>query len=254
MTGGKIGIEIDEAVWGALQGYTMPMESVYYLSCASDEGYAVPASYRSAPWRLLSDRALACGRRHGDVLYFSCETHDSMPVEYELCLWRTQRAWDPRMEAALEAQLESCRLYGMVDCPAYFGPYPAPQWTPQGGADRALSLENGIFWVEHGGQRYLAVCEPIYDAELSDAAKAEGRVVRDFIFFDPAACAIPLFESAWNHPGMAALIKSEDALLRALWKRFPGYLRARGAAPACAPAAPGPGEADFLREPVFPGP
>ena len=145
MTGGKIDIEIDEAVWGALQGYTMPMESVYYLSCASDEGYAVPASYCSDPWRLLSDRALACGRRHGDVLYFSCETHDSMPVEYELCLWRTQRAWDPRMEAALEAQLESCRLYGMVDCPAYFGPYPAPQWMPQGGADRALSLETASF-------------------------------------------------------------------------------------------------------------
>ncbi|MBC5581928.1 hypothetical protein H8S23_10440 [Anaerofilum sp. BX8] len=124
----------------------------------------------------------------------------------------------------------------------------------RGGPDRALSLENGIFWVEHGGQRYLAVCEPIYDAELSDAAKAEGRVVRDFIFFDPAACAIPLFESAWNYPGMAALVKSEDALLRALWKRFPGYLRARGAAPACVPAAPGPGETDFLREPVFPGP
>lgn len=57
MTGGKIGIEIDEAVWGALQGYTMPMESVYYLSCASDGGVRRPG--------VLPQRPMAAALRAG---------------------------------------------------------------------------------------------------------------------------------------------------------------------------------------------
>ena len=139
---------------------------VYYLSILPTMGkggeyYAV---LKDAP---ISQEARAMGRQleGGPVLVYPLEGEDGAwaAVDYEVLRYRTQHSL-PLPEGK---SLRAAALYGMEQCPDYFGTYPIPPMTPWGYTLRHRPLDNRIYWMETDQcVEVLAVCHPVWVSEL----------------------------------------------------------------------------------------
>lgn len=126
---------------------------------------------------------------------------------------------------------------GMELCPSYFGPFPVPTRTPWGWTRRHKVLDNGVYWIETSqDSEVLAVCNPVWSAELSDMVKQAGKLLADdisnnsdgkelaYLFFDKKTSCSAIFEllkvrSEWLDAG---LIRKPE-LMNAIWKYAPMY-------------------------------
>lgn len=158
-------------------------------------------------------------------------------VLYEVCKYRhshdisipsAQR--DPHGWSLTDAAIE-----GMELCPDYFGTFPVPPLTPWGWTLWHRALDNGIYWVETSqGQTVLAVCQPIWSTEFSDAVRQAGKKQPHdvsagsedlgYLFFNEETSCTAVFELLKVRPewmDMGLIHKQE--LMNAIWERAPMY-------------------------------
>ncbi len=169
-----------------------------------------------------------------DLLTYALDTWDKTctAVRYEL-YWYRLRKGIPLEEYD---SLHSVAAYGREDMPEYFGAYPVPQHTPREYTLRHRQILNGIYWLETDqGERLLAVCYPIGDAELSPALKRWVELTEydrshgihktlGYYFFRERDACVVLFE-LWR--GLESLqtsrLLSPLPLMNAIWKHHPLY-------------------------------
>lgn len=116
-------------------------------------------------------------------------------VEFEICRYLTKEG----IKLPEEYSLRSMAYSAMEMYPEYFGALPAPMQTPWGSMVRYFELARGIFWLETDRcKKLLAVASFIWEVDLSESAKALGKMVgRDaagYLFFSKRASSVPLFE------------------------------------------------------------
>ena len=137
--------------------------------------------------------------------------------------------------------LSDAAMEGMELCPAYFGAFPVPPYTPWGWTLRHRALDNGIYWIETSQcKTVLAVCHPIWESEFSEYVIQAGKMLASessdgdktlgYLFFDENASCTAVFEllkvrSEWLYTG---LIRKPE-LMNAIWERQPSYAAAYNA-------------------------
>ncbi len=96
--------------------------------------------------------------------------------------------------------------YKIRRLPEYFGTFPVPYHTPDGYILRYQTLANGIYWLETSTYKeLLAVCFPVWSAELSPASAALGMVTKQdavidikeamgCVFFTEESSCVPIYE------------------------------------------------------------
>lgn len=145
-------------------------------------------------------------------------------VEYEVLRFQVQNG-TPLSE---EQSLWEVALYGMELCPDYFGLYPVPSVTPWGHTLRHKTLSNGVYWIETDRVKQgLAVCWPLWPADLSDAVLQMGYSETDHlenIFFPKEMSCLALFELSETRPAWfeSGLIRRTE-LMNAIWTICPAY-------------------------------
>jgi len=140
-----------------------------------------------------------------------------------------------RGEHLPEWMFRDLSLHAMELHPEYFGAFPVPFHTPHGYTLRHRTLANGIYWLETSMcKELLAVCHPIWNAELSSAARmlceTPVRLISsiqenatDYIFFTKEVSCIPIYElMAVRKEWDGTLIRS-PALMNAIWDCLPEY-------------------------------
>lgn len=198
---------------------------VCYISAESGECFAVDkkgptiSQYAKTQGAVLPD--------HPDTLLYPLDEPDSgwMIVRYELCKYLTKNL-HPLPEGLT---LRTAAIFGAECHPEYFGAIPVPSLTPHGCTLRYAKLDNGIYWIEtEQCTEMLAVCFPIWDAELSEAAQKLGIPVSDSmggLFFPETASCVPIFELMQTRRALELFI-DVPALMNAMWEGFPDYVLA----------------------------
>ena len=151
-------------------------------------------------------------------------------VQYEVC----------KYQAAVGRPLpewifRDMSLRAMGAYPEYFGTFPVPFLTPDGYTLRCRTLANGIYWLETSTYReLLAVCFPVWDAELSAASTMLSMAAKwdaafgihrnmDYIFFKKELSCIPIYELMETRQDWDGTVIHVPALMNALWEFAPEY-------------------------------
>lgn len=204
---------------------------VYYLAVESSDKFHLGKEFyivfEDAP---ISQEARAMGERLDGVpaWIYPADTYESPKwvVLYEAQKYLTAHGLPlPKGES-----LRDTALYGMEVCPDYFGTFPVPIQTPWGYTLRYKTLDAGIYWIETDlCADVLAVCNPVWDTELSDgllelAGKMDDGDDMGYRFFNRELSCVALFEllmdrEEWTKLG---LIRKAE-LMNAIWKHQPGY-------------------------------
>jgi len=126
-------------------------------------------------------------------------------------------------------------VYAAEYHPEFFGAFPVPLQTPKGYTLQYHVLENGIYWIETSQcEEVLAVCYPIWTAELSPFAESMGeqsdfdkqhgiRQTMGYLFFSKEYCPVPVFELVRTRPHWRGKLVNLPALMNAVWKYIPEY-------------------------------
>lgn len=205
----------------------------------TDEFYVVDCSTA-----VISDAAKKYGDTLSEFPQFLLFTYDKRNggypiIEYELVKYRIKNG--AQLDQA--ENLHSMALYGMEQYPHYFGFYPAPTITPKGYMTRYQTIDNGIFLLETDqGHQLMAVCYPIWEADLSEGLTAAGLQTEydlthninktlGYLFFEKPYFCLVIFElvylrEEWVQSGMVDLA----ALMNAIWRDQPGYATAHNLA------------------------
>ena len=150
-------------------------------------------------------------------------------IEYEVQLFRMKQ----NPETADRRSLRETALYGMEDCPEYFGLYPVPIQTPYGYTVRYKTLMNGVFRIETDRcLTVLAVSFPIWEDLFSryiiKLANCE-NVHSDkdgfgYLYFPDKAVCPAIFELGRTYRELRdSPVINYDALMNAIWADFPDY-------------------------------
>ena len=171
---------------------------------------------------------------HTNLLAYSLDQPDSGQkiIAYEVYRYRLQRG----LPTESSDSLHDVAVYSAEYHPDYFGLYPAPLLTPRGYMLCYKALDNGIFWLETDRcESILAVCYPIWDSELSDAAIRLGEQTEfdrkngientlGYLFFPQQASCIPLFELMLTRKKWESYkIVDRTAVMNAIWRYYPEY-------------------------------
>lgn len=134
-----------------------------------------------------------------------------------------------------EEMFHDMSLHAMELHPEYFGTFPVPYHTSSGFTLRHRTLDNGIYWLETSRcKELLAVCFPIWYAELSPASVQMGKpMVFDaaigiqkamgYIFFTKENSCAAIYELMATRPEWDGTIIHRPALMNALWEYAPKY-------------------------------
>ena len=134
-----------------------------------------------------------------------------------------------------ESEFRDASLHAMEAHPEYFGMFPVPFHTPCGYTLRHWTLANGIYWLETSTcEELLAVCCPVWEAELSPAALAACKMTKQdiekgmeestcYIFFTKEASCVPLYELMETRKEWDGTVIDRPALMNAVWKFMPEY-------------------------------
>ena len=121
-------------------------------------------------------------------------------IDYELGKHRVKNHL-PQEQTLHDIALDAAEYH-----PEYFGAYPVPFHTPRGYTTRHWTLANGIYWLETDlCEEVLAVCYPLWTAELSAAVERLGEQTEHdkvqgihktlgYIFFPAQISCIPIYE------------------------------------------------------------
>ena len=134
-----------------------------------------------------------------------------------------------------ETTFRDASLHAIELHPEYFGMFPVPFHTPHGYTLRHHTLANGIYWLETSMcNELLAVCHPVWNAELSLAAQLlceehdnllanAGKHATDYMFFSKEASSIPVFELMERRREWDGTVIDSHALMNAIWECLPQY-------------------------------
>lgn len=134
-----------------------------------------------------------------------------------------------------EELFQDMSLHAMELHPEYFGAFPVPYHTPCGCTLRHRALDNGIYWLETSRCReLLAVCFPVWNAELSPAAASLARLpawdaavgvekAMGYLFFTRESSCVPIYELMMTRRKWDGTVIDVPALMNALWKYTPKY-------------------------------
>lgn len=210
---------------------------VYSLTVQPDSDSVSPCGeyYLVLPGAPISREALALGRALDGIpgLLYAIDPPDEggwTAILYELCKNRSLHDSPP-----LEGwSLSDAAMEGMELCPAYFGSFPVPPYTPWGWTLRYKALDNGVYWLETSQcKTALAVCHSIWSTEFSDGVAQAGKklahskaddVELGYLFFDDRTSCVAIFEllevrGRWLDAG---LIRKPE-LMNAIWEYQPVY-------------------------------
>ena len=124
----------------------------------------------------MAEKVQAYGKKMDGLRLFAYPDNSSgwRIVEYEVSKYDLTVKGIP----VPEYMFRDMSLHAMELHPEYFGTFPVPFHTPCGYTLRYRTLDNGIYWPETSeGTEWLAVCFPIWNAELSTAAIMCGEVL-----------------------------------------------------------------------------
>lgn len=157
----------------------------------------------------------------------------------------------PGKETVPEEVFHDRAVHAMDAYAEYFGDFPVPYHTPEGYTLRHRMLGNGIYWLETSrGKELLALCFPIWNAELSDAAIALAKMTDQdrragaskslcYAFFSKEDSCVPIYELATERPIWEGGYINVPALMNALWEYAPEYAMHRnGGRPTMAAPQP----------------
>lgn len=134
-----------------------------------------------------------------------------------------------------EEMFQDMSLHAMELHPEYFGTFPVPYRTPSGCTLRYRTLDNGIYWLETSRcKELLAVCFPIWNAELSPASASLAKLLlwdaaigikkaMGYIFFTKESSCVPIYELMMTRQKWDGTVIDVPALMNALWKYAPKY-------------------------------
>lgn len=227
----ELPVDCLENVLGEISTVEQESPGVYYLSVSGSgkwEGGEYYALWTDAPdiSGEAKEYGLSTAQCPGLLLYpFAKDDSGWRIVQYELYKYRTIN----KIPLPVEDTLTETALYSTEIHPEYFGTYPVPVMTPWGHTLRHRALDNGIYWIETSQcDHILAVCAPIWQ-ELSSAATEIAIQVKydpgidGALFFDEAACCIPIWELMKLRHEWEQKIIDKAALMNTIWQRFPQY-------------------------------
>lgn len=202
---------------------------VYYLSIKPTigDGGEYYAVLNDAP---ISQDVRAMGRRleNSPVLVYLIEGEDGAwaAVEYEMLRYQVQHSL-PLPEGK---SLREAALYGMEQCPDYFGTFPVPPQTPWGYTLRYRPLDNGIYWIETDQcVEVLTVCHPVWASELPEGLLAIAQNLdhedeMGYLYFLRETACVVIWELLRTRSALinAGLIRKAE-LMNAIWEYHPEY-------------------------------
>ncbi len=154
-------------------------------------------------------------------------------VQYEISKYRANHKRKPVPEEIFH----DLSLHAIEVHPEYFGTFPVPYHTPDGYTLRHRTLANGIYWLETSTYKeLLAVCFPIWNAELSAAALTLAKVTAQdrtagisrtmsYLFFAKEFSCVPVYELMETRKEWDGTVIHRPALMNALWEYAPKYTR-----------------------------
>lgn len=221
-----------EAEIGEIMELEQICPGIYYISAGGTEYYAVA---EDAP--MISRKAWRYGRQIPGCSEFRLYPMDKprsgwMVVRYEICRYMEKNG----LSLPDGTTLHSAAIFGMECHPEYFGEFPVPALTPQGYTLRYQRMRNGIYWIETAQcTEILAVCFPVWDGELSEAAQKTAMLLDydrqhgientfGYMFFSEDASCVPIFEllktrREWE----TSRLIDKAALMNAIWEKAPAY-------------------------------
>ena len=152
-------------------------------------------------------------------------------VDYELCKYNDA----VRDEPLPELFFRDMSLHAMELHPEYFGAFPVPFHTPCGYTLRCRTLANGVYWLETSHYKeLLAVCFPVWNAELSPAAISLATIMEAdrkrgveestcYVFFSKEASCVPIYELMETRKEWEGTVIDTPALMNAIWTFMPQY-------------------------------
>ena len=208
------------------------VSGIYYLTARQDGEPFAGEYYAVTDTPIISRQVRAYGRRISDLWLFSMQDDASgwRIIDYELGKYRVKNHL-PQEQTLHDIALDAAEYH-----PEYFGAYPIPLHTPRGYTTRHWTLANGIYWLETDQcEEVLAVCYPLWTAELSTLAERVGEMTEydkaqgihqnlGCIFFPAQFSCIPIYElmqtrmEAWS-----GTVIDKPALMNAIWRDAPEY-------------------------------
>ena len=205
---------------------------IYYLTVQQDGASFAEEYYAVADTSIISRQAKEYGKRISDWWLFSMQDDASgwRIIDYELGKYRVKNHL-PQEQTLHDIALDAAEYH-----PEYFGAYPVPLHTPRGYTTRHWTLANGIYWLETDlCEEVLAVCYPLWTAELSTAVewlgeqtehdKAQGiHKTLGYIFFPAQISCIPIYELMQTRMEVwSGTVIDKPALMNAIWRDAPEY-------------------------------
>ena len=205
---------------------------IYYLTVQQDGASFAEEYYAVADTSIISRQVKAYGKRISDWWLFSMQDDASgwRIIDYELGKYRVKNHL-PQEQTLHDIALDAAEYH-----PEYFGAYPVPLHTPRGYTTRHWTLANGIYWLETDQyEEVLAVCYPLWTAELSTAVerlgeqtehdKAQGiHKTLGYIFFPAQISCIPIYELMQTRMEVwSGTMIDKPALMNAIWRDAPEY-------------------------------
>lgn len=217
---------------GSINRIAQECPGIYYLIARQDGKPVAEEYYAVADTSIISRQAKEYGKRISDWWLFSMQDDASgwRIIDYELGKYRVKNHLP--QEQTLHDIAQDVAEYH----PEYFGAYPVPLHTPRGYTTRHWTLANGIYWLETDQcEEVLAVCYPLWTAELSTAAerlgeqtehdKAQGiHQTLGYIFFPAQISCIPIYELMQTRMEVwSGTMIDKPALMNAIWRDAPEY-------------------------------
>lgn len=233
--------EVDETRWGKLVMAKVCCSGVYFIateqenSCLCNEYYAVVEDYDG---KAISTETLAYGVLSDGAYYFKFGEDGTgwKLVEFELLRYQTkygEPVW------GLTDNLYCTATYATELYPEYFGCFIPPRLTPYGQTIRYKTVTNGIYFLETDRCVWLlAICYPIWNAEISDYTHQCGALCKEtqaitdeefnYLFFTADRCAPVIYELSQANQtysdGFKRFVSSFEELIAAMWETCPEYV------------------------------
>lgn len=214
---------------------------IFYV-VAVDPEEAMPAEYYivDKDCSELSSEAKAYGvplEYHEGYISYRADIPEEgrMVLEYEINRYLLKNNLPP-----LDGDtILSIATYGREHNPEYFGDYPAPTLTPRGFTLRYQVLTSGVFLIETDKlEKVLAVCQPIWECDLSDYAKEHSEQLdfdrlngisstAGYMFFSEENACVILFELWKSYEKIRESGRvNVQAMMNAIWAKHPTYAAA----------------------------
>ena len=205
---------------------------VYYISASQDKQF-FEEYYAVMDDSPMAEKVRNYGEKRDGLRLFE-QADDSSGwrvVQYEISKYRITEVGEPTPEWLFR----DMTLHAMELHPEYFGVFPVPFHTPHGYTLRYRTLDNGVYWLETSEcKELLAVCFPIWNAELSPVAAVCGKKLEpswtagiekptEYRFFSQELSCVPLYELMETRRKWEGTVIDRSALMNAIWKYAPVY-------------------------------